>query len=73
MSEAQRRRNITSKIIRTGEPMPDDTYWDQFTAAERMDAVWELTLLCLAWRPNRNDEPRLQRSISKIQRPAKTS
>lgn len=64
------RGDITSKIIRPGDTIPEDTYWDQFTAAERMDAVWDLTLLCLAWRPNRDNEPRLQRSISRIQRPA---
>lgn len=50
--------------------MPEDNYWDPFTAEERMNAVWELTLLCLAWQPNHDDEPRLQRSISRIQRPA---
>jgi hypothetical protein len=70
MSENLPRKNITSRIIRPGDRMPQDDYWDKFTPEERMNAVWELTLLCLAWQPNQADEPRLQRSISRIQRPA---
>ena len=70
MSEKLPRKNITSRIIRPGNPMPENDYWDKFTPEERMNAVWELTLLCLAWQPNQVDEPRLQRSISRIQRPA---
>ncbi len=62
-------KKITSRIIRPGGLMPADDYWDKFTPEERMNAVWELTLLCLAWQPDRADEPRLQRSISRIQRP----
>ena len=70
MNENPPRKNITSRIIRPGDWMPEDDYWDKFTPEERMNAVWELTLLCLAWQPNQADEPRLQRSISRIQRPA---
>ena len=62
-------RTITSKIIRPGEQEPSEAYWARATPAERMNAVWELTLLCLQWRPGQSDEPRLQRSISRIQRP----
>ena len=63
------RKKITSSIFRPGDPVPDQQYWDNATPEERMNAVWELTLLCLAWQPNQADEPRLQRSISRIQRP----
>jgi hypothetical protein len=62
-------KNITSLIIRPGDPVPDQQYWDNATPEERMNAVWELTLLCLAWQPDQAHEPRLQRSISRIQRP----
>ena len=62
-------KTITSRIIRPGDKVADESYWDEATPAERIAAVWELTLLCLAWEPNRTDEPRLQRSISRIQRP----
>jgi hypothetical protein len=33
--------------------------------------VWDLTLLCLAWQRDHASEPRLQRSISRIQRPGR--
>lgn len=62
-------RKITSKIIRPGEQEPEEDYWARATPAERMNAVWELTLLCLQWQAGHNDEPRLQRSISRVQRP----
>jgi hypothetical protein len=64
------RKEITSRIIRPGDPVPDEQYWDNATPEERINAVWQLTLLCLAWQSNQADEPRLQRSISRIQRPA---
>jgi hypothetical protein len=69
MNYPAERKHITSRIIRAGDPVPDLQYWDTATPEERMNAVWELTLLCLAWQPNQADEPRLQRSISRIQRP----
>jgi len=69
MNHPAGRKKITSRIIRPGDPVPDEQYWDNATPEERMNAVWELTLLCLAWQPNQADEPRLQRAISRIQRP----
>ena len=48
MSEKRYRKNITSPIIRPGDTPPEDDYWDKFTPEQRMNAVWELTLLCLA-------------------------
>jgi len=38
------------------------------TPEERINAVWELTLLCLAWQGDQTVEPRLQRSVSRVQR-----
>lgn len=63
------RTAITSRVIRPGSSVAEESFWDTVTAAERIDGVWELTLLCLAWQPNQAHEPRLQRSISRIQRP----
>jgi hypothetical protein len=63
------RRNVTSRIIRKGEPLPVEQDWEGSTPEERINAVWELTLLCLAWSRDQADEPRLQRSVSRIQRP----
>jgi hypothetical protein len=69
VNNPKRPRKITSRVIRPGEQVPSEDYWALATPAERMNAVWELTLLCLQWRPGQNDEPRLQRSISRVQRP----
>lgn len=71
VNDPKQPRKITCTIIRPGEQEPEDDNRARATPAERMNAVWELTLLCLQWRPGQNDEPRLQRSISRIQRSQK--
>ena len=62
-------KKITGRVIRNGEPVPDDWEWENTTPEERINAVWELTLLCLSWNGDQAGEPRLQRAISRIQRP----
>ena len=46
----------------------DPEYWLSRSPEERLAAVWELTLQCLAWQGSGADEPRLQRSVVRIQR-----
>jgi hypothetical protein len=65
---AKEKRVITTKVFRAGEIPPEDD-WTGSSAAERIDAVWELTRQCLAWNQTGTDEPRLQRSVSRVQRP----
>ena len=69
MERDRQRQVITSRIIRPGQTVPADRGWEGSTPEERINAVWELTLLCLAWTGDRASEPRLQRSVSRIQRP----
>jgi len=69
MDSISPRKNITSRVIRPGELPPEEHEWGYATPEERINAVWELTLLCLAWQRDQADEPRLQRSVSRIQRP----
>jgi hypothetical protein len=69
METVPNRKNITSRIIRNGDFPPENHSWDRVTPEERIEAVWNLTLLCLAWRSDQFDEPRLQRSVSRVQRP----
>jgi hypothetical protein len=63
---------IPTRLIRPGDPAAGapDTEWLRRTPAERIEAVWTLTLACMAWgdasEPN---EPRLQRSVGRVQRP----
>jgi hypothetical protein len=63
-----KRRDITTRIIRPGEPVSPDVDWLSRTAEERVAAVWELTSLCQAWRQAGAGEPRLDRSVSRVLR-----
>ena len=64
------RKDITCRILRQGDPLPATPDWEGSTPEERIEAVWDLTLLCLAWQ-GKAGEPRLQRSVSRIQRPGR--
>lgn len=68
MSARHRERPITSRVIRPGQEAADDGDWEASTVEQRIEAVWTLTLLRLAW-DGTQSEPRLQRSVSRIQRP----
>lgn len=59
---------ITSRVIRPGQRPSEENDWRDSTPAERIEAVWTLTKLCLAWTTDDPDEPRLQRSVSRVQR-----
>lgn len=66
-SDRSARRVITTRVFRAGQTPPDDD-WSGVPVAERIDAVWELTRQCLEWTRTGTDEPRLQRSVSRVQR-----
>lgn len=68
MEKFQRRASATTHVFRPGEPPAGAVEWHAATAGSRMSAVWELTLQCLAWQGNGADEPRLQRSVVRVQR-----
>lgn len=61
-------RIVTSRVFRAGETPPEDD-WSETSVGERIDAVLELSRQCLEWTRTGTDEPRLQRSVSRIQRP----
>jgi hypothetical protein len=61
-----KRADISSRVVRAGDPPPGPPDWEGSTPESRISAVWELTLQCLAWRGA--GEPRLQRSVVRIQR-----
>jgi hypothetical protein len=42
--------------------------WAQYSMEERIAAVWEITLASLAWGSSDAGEPRLQRSVCRIER-----
>jgi hypothetical protein len=61
-------RKLLTRVIRAGESAPEKWAEKVSTPEARMKAVWELTLLCLAWRKEPIGELRLQRSVVRIQR-----
>ena len=61
-------RHVTSRVIRSGEPVPPDADWLALSMAERIEAVWTLKETCLAWNTEAGRVPRLQRSVSRVQR-----
>jgi hypothetical protein len=61
-------RHIEARVVRSGARPKDTWEWEGTTPEDRIEAVWELTLLCLAWKGNGFDEPRLQRSVVRVQR-----
>jgi hypothetical protein len=65
---ADRKREITSRIIRPGDPAPEEIVPEGQTASDRIRLVGELTRACLGWRHDRPDELRLQRNVVRIQR-----
>lgn len=69
MDAQQRRATMTTRLLRrdrsTAGPDPE---WQGSTMEERIAAVWNLTLECLAWTQPDADQPRLQRSVCSTQR-----
>ena len=68
MFETSRREQMTVRVIRDGRPEPLDDEWIGSSPEERIEAVWTLTKLCLAWNNLVADELRLQRTVTRIQR-----
>ncbi len=70
MGDRERRAGATTRVIRMNEDdgALDRAAWQGSTMEERIAAVWELTLECLAWSDPDAGEPRLQRSVCRIER-----
>ena len=66
---SKRQREITSRVIRSGQEEPSDELdWLDATPAERMEAVWTLTKVCMGWGSETVGEPRLDRSVTRVLR-----
>jgi len=68
MSDDSRKKEITVTVIRNGAPEPPDNDWSMATPEERIEAVWTLTELCFAWNKPSESVPRLQRTVTRLQR-----
>ena len=58
-------RDITTRIIRPGDSQPSEADGRDVSMEER---VWELTRQSLAWNGDPPNEPRLDRSVTRIHR-----
>ena len=70
-TDAQRpKRTVTVRVGRLGidDERMDDEWWESFTADERVAMMWDLVLEARRWRGEVGDEPRLQRSVVRVER-----
>jgi len=68
MSKEPRNDQIKVRVIRGGLQEPPDDDWSTASPEERIEAVWTLTELCMAWNNPSTSEPRLQRTVTRLQR-----
>src|SRR5215213_1362085 len=61
-----KRRIEFTRIIRGRPPVRDVSGWEGATPSERLEAVWDLTRIAMEWAGR--GEPRLQRSVCRVQR-----
>lgn len=69
MEKQEIRRNLKTRVLRPGMAGFQGEEWPGGTVEERIEAVWELTLLCQAWNREGGGEPRLDRTVGRVQRP----
>jgi hypothetical protein len=71
-NDADRRaaRVVTGRLVRMGEDEHafDDEFWRSISAHQRVEVLWDMVLDALAMKAL-DGEPRLQRSVCRIQRP----
>jgi hypothetical protein len=65
----RRTSSITSRVIRPPATEPVENDGLDYSLAERIEAVWTLTKASMQWNADSSDEPRPQRTITRIQRP----
>jgi hypothetical protein len=68
MFEVSEPKRISGRVLRDGRGESIDDDWSDSSPEERIEAVWTLTKLCLAWNDQLADEPRLQRTVTRLQR-----
>ena len=69
MLPEERRKHGSSHIIRLHDPMNQDLEVLAGSSPQaRMEALWDLTLEYLIWIHSDEREPRLQRSICRVER-----
>jgi hypothetical protein len=67
---ASSNRKVTGNLARQGpdEAEFDRSFWSAMTGEQRLETLWEMVLEARAWQGADGDQPRLQRSIARLQR-----
>ena len=71
MNDSNRRSDWTGRVLRPGddEHRADVEFWKRMTPDERVAVLWDMALEAETLRTGRVDQPRLQKSVFRIQRP----
>ena len=65
------KREITARLVRRGvddEDEFDREFWAKFTGEERVAMLWDMVLEVRRIKGEDGDEPRLQRSVLRVER-----
>ena len=68
MSNSSQDGEMSAKVVRGGQDEPTGNEWVDASPEERIEAVWTLTRICFEWNGNSSLEPRLQRTVTRLQR-----
>lgn len=68
MSNSSQDREMSAKVVRGGQDEAAENEWMDASPEQRIEAVWTLTKICLEWNGNSSLEPRLQRTVTRLQR-----
>ena len=70
MRADERRRLGVGRLINLHEDdgVFDRTFWGEIPPHQRLEALWDMTLDFLALQGHGGDQPRLQRSVCRVER-----
>jgi hypothetical protein len=65
-----RERRVTFRLVRQGEEERafDAAFWRELGPAKRLEVLWDMVLESGAWKGSEGGQPRLQRSVLRVER-----
>ena len=70
MADHPKKRIVSLRLSRQSqdERAFDDAFWRELGPAARLEALWDMVLEAELWQGRSGDQPRLQRSLLRIER-----
>jgi hypothetical protein len=70
MTDPPKKRTVSLHLSRQGpdERAFDEAFWRELGGAARLEALWDMVLDAELWQGRSGDQPRLQRSLLRIER-----